>query len=86
MDVKIVIEGEEVQLDFKRSMPNGNYAEFGEPKSYADMGPGRSPLIVTAYIRPDWKPSMGTGKLSKGKVVVTGSSPDQDTREAEGEQ
>jgi hypothetical protein len=59
MDVKIVIDGEEIPLEFKRPVTNGKYSEFGEPAPYATMGLGRSPLIVTAYIKPDWKPSKG---------------------------
>jgi hypothetical protein len=65
MEIKIVIDGEEVVLEEKRTVQNGSYQEFGEPEPYASQGLGRSPLIVTAYVRPGWKPSQGSKKAGK---------------------
>lgn len=60
MEVKIVIDGEEVILKSNGKTDNGTYGKFGEPEPYASMGLGASPLIVSAFIRPGWKPSKGT--------------------------
>jgi hypothetical protein len=62
MEVKIMIDGEEVVLQKRRTVRKGDYVEFGEPEPYASLGLGASPLIVAAYVRPDWKPSQGTEK------------------------
>ncbi len=62
MEVKIMIDGEEVILKDNGKSDAGNYGKFGEPEPYASMGLGRSPLIVSAYIRPGWKPSKGVKK------------------------
>jgi len=62
MEVKIVIDGEEVVLQDNGKSDKGTYGKFGEPEPYASLGLGASPLIVSAFIRPGWKPSKGTGK------------------------
>lgn len=59
MEVKIVIDGEEIVLQDNGKSDNGTYGKFGEPEPYASMGLGESPLIVSAFIRPGWKPSKG---------------------------
>ena len=56
-EVKVVIEGEEVTLEKNGKSRNGTYIKFKEPEPYASMGPGESPLIVTVYRKPGWKPS-----------------------------
>lgn len=51
MQVKLVIDGVEVQLE-----PNGksrNFEKFKEPNS---AGNGDRPLIVSVYVKPGWKP------------------------------
>ena len=62
MEVKIVIDGEEVVLQDNGKSDNGTYGKFGEPEPYASLGLGASPLIVSAFIRPGWKPSKGLEK------------------------
>jgi hypothetical protein len=57
MNVKIVIDGEEVELQDKGKSNSGGYHKYSEPEPYASMGLGRSPLIVTAYVKPGWRPS-----------------------------
>lgn len=59
MEVKIVIDGEEIVLKANGKSETGSYNKFGEPEPYASMGLGASPLIVSAFIRPGWKPSKG---------------------------
>jgi hypothetical protein len=62
MEVKIVIDGEEVVLRDNGRSDNGTYQKFGEPEPYASMGLGGSPLIVSAFVKPGWKPSKGAKK------------------------
>ena len=53
MEVKLVIDGKEVQL-----VPNGqskNYDKFKEPDSKS----GERPLIASVYVKPGWKPKQG---------------------------
>lgn len=56
-EVKIVIDGEEVILDYNGMSRKGTYEKYKEPEPYASMGPGKSPLIVTIYRQPKWAPS-----------------------------
>jgi len=60
-EVKIVIDGEEVILEQNGKSRKATYNKFKEPEPFASAGPGESPLIVTAYIRPGWTPSQGMG-------------------------
>jgi hypothetical protein len=62
MEVKIVIDGEEVVLQDNGKSDSGTYEKFGEPEPYVSIGLGESPLIVSAFIKPGWKPSKGTRK------------------------
>jgi len=56
-EIKVVIDGEEVVLEQNGKSRNGTYDKFKEPAPYSTMGPKESPLIVTVYRRPGWKPS-----------------------------
>jgi len=55
--VKVVIDSEEVTLEQNGKSRNGTYEKYKEPEPYASMGPGETPLIVTVYRKPGWKPS-----------------------------
>ena len=59
-EVKLVIDGEEIMLELNGKSRKGTYQKFKEPEPFASMGPGKSPVIVTVYHRPGWKPSQGT--------------------------
>ena len=59
--VKVTIDGEEVTLEKNGKSRNGTYQKYKEPEPYASAGPGESPLIVTAYLKPGWKPSQDVG-------------------------
>jgi len=59
--VKVVIDGEEVTLDKNGKSRNGTYVKYKEPEPYASAGPGETPLIVTVYLKPGWKPSQDIG-------------------------
>ena len=56
-EVKVVINGEEVTLEPNGKSRNGTYEKYKEPEPYASAGPGQTPLIVTVYRKPGWKPS-----------------------------
>jgi len=56
-EIKIVVDGEEIVLEQNGKSRNGTYLKFKEPEPYVSMGPGETPLIVTVYLRPGWKPS-----------------------------
>lgn len=56
-EVKVVIDGEEVILEPNGKSRNGTYEKYKEPELYASMGTGETPLIVTVYRKPGWKPS-----------------------------
>ena len=56
-EVKVVIDGEEVILEKNGKSRNGTYEKYKEPEPYASGGPGKTPLIVTVYRKPKWKPS-----------------------------
>ncbi len=56
-EVKVVIDGEEVVLEQNGKSRNGTYEKYKEPEPFASMGPKQSPLIVTVYRKPGWKPS-----------------------------
>lgn len=56
-EVKVVIDGEEVQLVENGTSWNDTYAKYTEPEPYASMGPGDSPIIVSVMIKPGWTPS-----------------------------
>ena len=60
-EVKVLIDGEEVTLDQNGKSRNGTYEKYKEPEPYASAGPGESPLIVTVYRKPGWKPSQDVG-------------------------
>ncbi len=62
MEVKIVIDGEEIILRPLGKSSSDTYLKFGEPEPYATMGLGKSPLIVAAFVRPGWIPSKGVEK------------------------
>ena len=71
MEVKIVIDGEEVVLEKNGTSRKGTYDKFKEPENYATMGLGESPLIVTAYVKPGWKPSQeGQASLITSNAYV----------------
>ena len=55
--VKVLIDGEEVTLEQNGKSRNGTYEKYKEPEPYASAGPGQTPLIVTVYRKPGWKPS-----------------------------
>ena len=55
--VKVVIDGEEVTLEQNGKSRNGTYDKYKDPEPYASAGPGETPLIVTVYRKPGWKPS-----------------------------
>ena len=57
-EVKLVIDGEEVKLVHAGKSQKGTYEKFKEPEGYAN-GEGSSPIIVTVYLKPGWKPSKG---------------------------
>lgn len=77
MEVKIVIDGEEVVLEKNGTSRNRTYDKFKEPENYATMGLGESPLIVTAYVKPGWKPSQ-EGQAS----LITSNAYVQDARKS----
>ena len=58
-EVKVLIDGEEVTLEQNGKSRRGTYEKFKEPEPFASAGPGESPLIVTVYVKPGWKPSQG---------------------------
>ena len=57
-EVKLVIDGEEVVLSPSGPSAAGTYERYKEPEEYS-QGIGVSPLIVTVYLKPGWKPSQG---------------------------
>lgn len=66
MEVKLVIDGEEIQLEYKRTVKVSDgtsnkpgYEIWGEPQPFQDLMLGATPLLVTVYKRPGWKPSEG---------------------------
>jgi hypothetical protein len=69
--IKIVIDGNEVELEANGKSRNGTYLKYKEPEPYASMGPGQSPLIVTVYQRKGWKPP----DASEGENIEDGQTP-----------
>jgi len=66
VEVKLVIDGEEIQLEYKRTVKASDgtsnkpgYEIWGEPQPFRDLMLGATPLLVTVYKRPGWKPSKG---------------------------
>ncbi len=66
MEIKLVIDGEEIKLEYRRTVgvsngtPNkSGYENWSEPKPYQDLMLGATPLIVSVYKKPGWKPSAG---------------------------
>lgn len=55
-EIKLVIDGEEVILQRNGKLWTGTYEKWKEPEPYAGLGPGETPLIVTVYRKPGWKP------------------------------
>ena len=58
-EVKLVIDGEEVILTQNGNSRRGTYEKYREPEEYRVAGTGETPLIVTVYLKPGWKPSQG---------------------------
>lgn len=58
-EIKLVIDGEEVILQRNGKSRRGTYEKWNEPRTYAGPGLGETPLIVTVYRKPGWKPSDG---------------------------
>jgi len=58
-EVKLVIDGEEVILTQNGTSRRGTYEKYKEPEEYNSEGTGETPLIVTVYVKPGWKPSQG---------------------------
>ena len=85
MEVKLVIEGEEIQLEYKRTVKVSDgtsnkpgYEIWGEPKPFQDLMLGATPLLVTVYKRPGWRPSGGlVGPMS---VDIGGDEADRKTQ------
>ena len=66
MQIKLVIDGEEIQLEYQRTIKVSDgtsnkpgYEIWGEPQPFQDLMLGATPLLVTVYKRPGWKPSEG---------------------------
>ncbi len=66
MEVKLVIDGEEIQLEYKRTVKVSDstskkpgYEIWSEPQPFKDLMLGATPLLVTVHKRPGWKPSKG---------------------------
>lgn len=55
MEIKLVIDGEEVVLRPIGKSQKGTYEKYAAPPPYD--GPVGSPLIVSVYVKPGWKPS-----------------------------
>lgn len=58
-EVYLMIDGERVDLEEKEERMANLYEEYREPEEYQGLGLGRSPLIVSVCVKPDWKPSDG---------------------------
>jgi hypothetical protein len=59
MSVKLVIDGEGIELVPAKGEASHGYQQYGEPEPYASQGLGESPLIATVFVRPGWKPPKG---------------------------
>lgn len=59
MDVYLTIDGERVDLVKKEERMADTYDEYREPEEYQNLGLGKTPLIVSVCVKPDWKPSDG---------------------------
>ncbi len=78
MQVKVVIDGREVECVTNGVSSGKTYHKFKEPEPFASMATGESPLIVSIYVKPGFfkvepEEAKASGEAGGDAVIRSGS-------------